>query len=122
MLEDEEITEGHARALIPLPNKDKMLELASLVVKNDLSVRQLEELVRNIPLTAKLEAAFPKKISPRSEFDDEIALLSANYNLNIKIAGSKKNVGLFIKGLKKWQVHLMLEYIEQHSEELFPRE
>ncbi|MDR3279141.1 MAG: ParB/RepB/Spo0J family partition protein [Synergistaceae bacterium] len=122
MLESGEITEGHGRALLALPNTDKMVELAELVIKSGLNVRQLEEMVRNLPLTAKLDAAFPTKPAPRSEFDDEIALLSANYNLNIKVAGNKKNMGLVIKGLKKWQLHLLFEYLEQHSEELFPRE
>jgi ParB family chromosome partitioning protein len=121
MLEKGIITEGHARALLALPSADKMTEFASLVEKNDLSVRQLEEMIRRLPIAAKMDAAFPKKISP-SEFEEEIALLNTNYNLNIKVAGNKKNMGIVIKGLKKWQVQLLLEYIEDHNEELFPRE
>jgi ParB family chromosome partitioning protein len=122
MLEAYEITEGHARALLALPDADKMLECAILAVKNGLNVRQLEDIVRNMQLTAKIEAAFPKKPTLDSEFEEEIAILSANYKLNIRVAGNKKNMGLVIKGLKKWQIQLLLEYIEQHNEELFPRE
>jgi ParB family chromosome partitioning protein len=121
MLEKGTITEGHARALLALPSIDKMTEFASLVEKNDLSVRQLEEMIRRLPMAAKMDAAFPKKVS-QSEFEEEIALLNTNYNLNIKVAGNKKNMGIVIKGLKKWQVQLLLEYIENHNEELFPRE
>jgi ParB family chromosome partitioning protein len=122
MMETGELTEGHARALLALPDADKMIEFAGIAVKDNLNVRQLEDMVRNLPLTAKFDAVFPKKAAPRGEFADEIALLNANYNLNIKVAGGRKNMGLVIKGLKKWQVQLFLEYIEQHSEELFPRE
>jgi hypothetical protein len=99
-----------------------MIEYANITSKNFLNVRQLEDLIRRIAITEKMEAAFPQKPLQPSEFEEEIALLNANYNLNIKIAGTKKNLGLVIKGLKKWQVQLLLEYIEEHSEELFPRE
>jgi ParB family chromosome partitioning protein len=122
MLDSNEISEGHARALLSLPDTDKMIEYANIVSKNFLNVRQLEDMIRRIAITEKMEAAFPEKPIPPSEFEEEIALLNTNYNLNIKIAGTKKNLGLVIKGLKKWQVQLLLEYIEEHSEELFPRE
>jgi len=122
MLESADITEGHARALLAVPKPEKMIELAELVNKNGLNVRQLEELVRRLPIAQKIEAAFPKKPPFPSEFEEEIALLNTNYNLNIKVAGTKRNMGIIIRGLKKWQVQLLLEYIEDHNEELFPRE
>lgn len=122
MLDSGTLTEGHARALLSLPNDEKMLEFANLASQNALNVRQLEDMVRRLPLAEKFEAAFPKRPSPLSEFEEEIALLNTNYNLNIKVAGNKKNMGLMIKGLKKWQIRLFLEYIEDHNQELFPRE
>jgi ParB family chromosome partitioning protein len=122
MLDSNEISEGHARALLSLPSTDKMIEYAKLVSENYLNVRQLEEMIRRSANAAKFEAALPKKSPSPVYFEEEIALLNTNYNLNIKIAGSKKSLGLVIKGLKKWQVQLLLEYIEEHNEELFPRE
>jgi ParB family chromosome partitioning protein len=122
MLDSGVLSEGHARALLALQNPEKILELANLASGNGLNVRQLEELVRRIPIAEKFEAAFPERPSPLSEFEEEIALLNTNYNLDIKVAGNKKNMGLVIKGLKKWQIRLLLEYIEEHNQELFPRE
>ncbi|MDR1579434.1 MAG: ParB/RepB/Spo0J family partition protein [Synergistaceae bacterium] len=122
MLDSGILSEGHARALLTLPNDEKIFELANLVSENGLNVRQLEEMVRRLPAAEKFEAAFPKRPSPPSEFEEEIALLNTNYNLDIKLAGNKKNIGLVIKGLKKWQIRLLLEYIEEHSQELFPRD
>jgi ParB family chromosome partitioning protein len=122
MLDAGALTEGHARALLSLPNKEKMLEFANLASQNGLNVRQLEDMVRRLPVAEKYEAAFPKRPSPPTEFEEEIALLSTNYNLDIKVAGNKKNMGVVIKGLKKWQIRLLLEYIEDHNQELFPRE
>ena len=122
MMESGAISEGHARTLLTVPTIEKMIELAELTDSKGLNVRQLEEYVRRLPLTEKIEAAFPKKPLAQSEFEEEIAMLNTNYNLNIKIAGNKKNMGLIIKGLKRWQVQRLLEYIEDHNEELFPRE
>ena len=122
MLESGSISEGHARALLALPKPEDMIELAEWAHKKELNVRQLEEIVRRLPLTRKIESAFPAKPPDPLEFEEEIALLNTNYNLNIKIAGNKRNMGITIKGLKKWQVQLLLEYIEENNEILFPRE
>ena len=122
MLENEEITEGHARALLSLPSADKILEYANLVVQRNLNVRQLEELVRNATAAAKIAAALPRKAAPVSDFADEIDRLQRNFKLTVRIGGGRKSMGLFIKGLKKWQVQMLLEFIENSGEELFPRE
>jgi ParB family chromosome partitioning protein len=122
MLESSILTEGHARALLSLPNDEKIIEFANLAAQNGLNVRQLEDMVRRLPIAEKYEAVFPKRPTPPSEFEEEIALLNTNYNLDIKVAGNTKNMGLVIKGLKKWQIRLLLEYLEEHNQELFPRE
>ncbi len=44
-LSAEEISEGHARALLPLPNAEAQLAAYATVVRKNLSVRQTEELV-----------------------------------------------------------------------------
>lgn len=44
-LSAEEISEGHARALLPLPNAEAQLAAYAQVVRKNLSVRQTEELV-----------------------------------------------------------------------------
>ncbi|MDR1472533.1 MAG: ParB/RepB/Spo0J family partition protein [Synergistaceae bacterium] len=122
MLENDGITEGHARALLSLPNAEKMIEYASMTAEKSLNVRQLEELVRNAQQADKISAAFPRRENQPGDFAEEINKLHANYKLNIRVAGNRKNMGILIKGLKRWQIQLLLEYIEQHNEELFPRE
>jgi ParB family chromosome partitioning protein len=122
MLENEEITEGHARALLSLPSADKIVDFANITVQRGLNVRQLEQLVKNTSTEAKIDAAFPGKEQGESEFQDEITRLKNNYKLIISVADGRKGMGVVIKGLKKWQVQLLFEYIERHSDELFPRE
>ncbi len=56
------LTEGHARALLGLPDADLLVQAAQQVVARDLTVRQTEELVRR--LSASLE---PATVEPDEE-------------------------------------------------------
>lgn len=44
---EKEISMGHARALVALDNEKKQLEIFDKIVENNLSVRQVEELIRD---------------------------------------------------------------------------
>jgi len=48
LLADGVLTEGHARALLGLPDEDAMVAAAGVVVSRGLTVRQTEELVRRL--------------------------------------------------------------------------
>lgn len=48
-VKQDKISAGHARALLMLDNEEDMLELAELIYKKDLSVRQAEKLVKKKP-------------------------------------------------------------------------
>ena len=122
MLNNETISEGHTRALLSLPSTDKIIDFARMTAEKELNVRQLEHLVRSQAAAAKLDAILPRKADPESEFDDTIERFSNDYKVTVKIGGNRKNMGLMIKGLKKWQIELLLEYIDRNREELFPKE
>lgn len=57
-----ELSEGHARALLGVPDENKLLELAEKVTRGRLSVRQTEELVRG----AKTKDKNPPKATAKS--------------------------------------------------------
>lgn len=46
MVQEEKISMGHARAILGLENEDKMLPLAEMTAEKELSVREVEALVR----------------------------------------------------------------------------
>lgn len=48
-VKQDKISAGHARALLMLDNEEDMLELADLIYKKDLSVRQAEKLAKKKP-------------------------------------------------------------------------
>ncbi len=46
LVQDEKLSMGHARALLGLENEDQMLPLAEMAIQKELSVREIEALVR----------------------------------------------------------------------------
>ncbi len=59
MVIDEQISSGHARALIPVEDPEEQFQLAQQVFDQKLSVRETEKLVKNLGKTSKKKA--PKK-------------------------------------------------------------
>lgn len=67
MVEDGDISPGHARALLAIKDEAEQLKLATKVYENSLSVRQTED------LSAKILAAMEKQEQPQEQLDtDEI--------------------------------------------------
>jgi len=66
LLEQRSIEMGHARALLGLNSRRQQIEVATLVAKKGLSVRDTEALVRRllVPASAKTEAGEPKQVDP----------------------------------------------------------
>ena len=54
------ISAGHAKALLPLENEDKMISLCNTIIKDNLSVREVEKIVKSM-LTEKKQKKKMKK-------------------------------------------------------------
>lgn len=75
---EKEISMGHARALVALDNEKKQLEIFDKIVENNLSVRQVEELIRDGKTSStdsKKEKDKPKhKVTEvQNEFTDRLS-------------------------------------------------
>ncbi len=68
---DKDITMGHARALLSVENEDKQLAIFAMVLENELSVRQLEEMARDEKLNFKPKVSRVEK--PLTIEDKQIA-------------------------------------------------
>lgn len=80
------LSAGHARALLSIEDQAKREEIADLIIKNNLSVRETEKLVKKKPVR-------PRKKSTRANFYDEAELALKDVlgrKVNIK---KKKNGG-----------------------------
>ncbi len=69
LVQDEKLSMGHARAILGLSNEEKMFPLAQMTIEKELSVREVETLVRKyntvpeeIPETVEDNAAMQRRI------------------------------------------------------------
>ena len=87
-----DISMGHARALVTIDEEKKQIAIARKIVKEGLSVRQVEELVKG-----KKEAAVPSKkaLAPDLSFTQQKIKedLSDFLNTNVQLQSSSKGKG-----------------------------
>ncbi|MCS6823816.1 MAG: ParB/RepB/Spo0J family partition protein [Cytophagaceae bacterium] len=96
-LRDDEISMGHARAIINIEKAEDQLAIFKRIVKEDLSVRKTEELVRELAEAKKKNTASetakekPKKSNP--EIVHLQNKLSSHFGTKISIVIDEKNKG-----------------------------
>jgi len=87
-IKDKKIDMGHARAILGLPEPAAQLNLYELILKNDFTVRRVEELVRNFIETGDFEAkakpAEPNPVKSLPEFGELQHQLSKVFGTNVQ--------------------------------------
>ena len=90
MVKNNLISPGHARALLGFENQELIIQTAKRIVKEDLSVREVETLVKN-----SQKAPNVPKQQKRDKFFSEVELaLVENLGRKVKIKESKKDSGV----------------------------
>lgn len=90
MIKNNLISPGHARALLGFDSENMIIQTAKLIVKEDLSVREVETMVKNSKKAPKI----PKQ-QKRDKFFSEVELaLVENLGRKVKIKESKRDAGL----------------------------
>ncbi|MBK6281959.1 MAG: ParB/RepB/Spo0J family partition protein [Draconibacterium sp.] len=85
---DKQISMGHARAIINIENPDKQTLIYNQIIKMGLSVRRVEEIVRNIGNEAQNEPVetekqkFPKEYKPIKKQLDKIFSSKVDFSMN----------------------------------------
>ncbi len=93
MLQNGQLTEGHARALLGLKSTDQMVELAHRVQRERLTVRKTEELVRDIVEGRAEQPASPREKSNQAqptEFEEASRLMREVLELPVKVKRSRR--------------------------------
>lgn len=91
LVKDAMISAGHARALLPLGDEDKMLEIANEIIRKDLSVREVERMVK---LLGKVDTSNEKRTKKRDVYFDEVELaLSDVMGRKVKVFVGKGSKG-----------------------------
>ena len=83
MILDNQISMGHARVLSKLENEDRIIEIANLIVKNELSVRQVEELGKKEKKTKQIKRTVK---NPYKKYEKT---LKSKYGYNVSIKNNK---------------------------------
>ena len=90
-LRDDFISMGHARSIINIDDKTKQLVILKEIIDKDLSVRQVEELVRSLN-TKSIKTKKQKNVLPLS-FITQADNLSKSLNTKVKIDRNNKGKG-----------------------------
>ncbi len=92
ILADNEITVGHARALLPLEDEHKICETADIIKSQNLSVREAEQLVKKLLDGAKNKSV---KTKSRNVFYDEVEIaLRDTLGRKIKVKNKNQKSGI----------------------------
>jgi len=115
-LRDAQISMGHARSLINIEDKDLQLEMLYEIIDHDLSVRQIEQLVK-----ARTSAPVNRRTIPVTEnkagaYDEWAKRFTGLLDLNIKFNQKKNGTGELVIPFKseKELAHLA-ELLEKKS-------
>jgi ParB family transcriptional regulator, chromosome partitioning protein len=98
-LRNGDLTMGHARALINIENEDQQLDIYNQIVLNDLSVRDVEDLVRGVKseITKSSPSKSAKKENDKAELSFEqkqiVEDLRAVFNTKVMINRDAKGKG-----------------------------
>ena len=94
-LRDNKISMGHARAIISIENSDTQLHIFKKIIAEDLSVRKVEELVRDLMLPAKSSKSTEKPASTQSTEIKQLQSTLSNHfgtKVNVKSDGKKGEI------------------------------
>ena len=92
-LKDDQISMGHARALINISDDETKLRMLKKIIEQNLSVRQVEEMVR---ANAKPSSKSSKKIQLPEEYLQNKAQLIDFFNTKVDIKRNGNGLGNII--------------------------
>jgi ParB family chromosome partitioning protein len=96
-LRDDEISMGHARALINIENTEDQLAIYNKITKEDLSVRKVEELVRELGKGKEKKETAPVKSVTAKNINAELqqlqSKLSSHFGTKVAVKGEDGNKG-----------------------------
>lgn len=95
-LRQRKISMGHARAIINVEKVEKQIEIFEEIVKNDYSVRKVEELVRDLDKAAGEKTKPKKETSAVEGYDALKQQLSNFFRTNIQFTRTDKGTGKIV--------------------------
>lgn len=106
-----QVSMGHARALVNVDTVDKQLYIFNEIVKNGLSVRQTEELVRKLYKNGSPAAKGNNEPSLPPAFKKIEDTLASHFSAKVKLSHSKKGNGSIL--IEYYSIHDLNKILEQ---------
>ncbi len=95
-LRERQITMGHARALINIEDQKARIRIFNQIIKNDLSVRKVEEMVRQLIQGEDKKKEEKKRDELPAEYEDLRQQLSNFFKTNIQFSRNNKGNGKIV--------------------------
>jgi ParB family chromosome partitioning protein len=112
---DNRISMGHARAIINVENSDQQLYIFKRALAEDLSVRKVEELVRELASTKKEEKSTTTPVaSANREINQLQSRLSSHFGTRIVIKSDGKKGEIKIPFLSVEDLNRILDILKMH--------
>lgn len=110
---DENITMGHARAIVNINDTAKQLEVFKKIIRDDLNVRQVEKLVRDMQDEDKELTKNPQDKSPQLSYELKQlqGKLSSHFGTKVSISDKGKRGELRIPFLSYEDLNRILEIL-----------
>jgi ParB family chromosome partitioning protein len=114
-----EISEGHARALLGLPDDERRLHAWQEVLARDLTVRQTEELVRRLRDAPEKDEQPPNETTPKRPTDPLLAdledRLQRSLGTQVRLERSRKGGRIVIRFYGDEDLEALLDRLLQDS-------
>ncbi|MEJ7691453.1 ParB/RepB/Spo0J family partition protein [Daejeonella sp.] len=112
-IRDKDISMGHARALISVENPDQQLYIFQEIINRGLSVRKVEELVRQIEKSGKQKGFVSKKEGISFQYMKIQDDLASKFATNVKLKLKEKGTGsIEITFMSDDDLHRILEMLD----------
>lgn len=112
-LRDNRISMGHARAIVSVENPDSQLFIFKKMVSEDLSVRKVEELARQVGVVPKEEVSQkPTSAGPPREISQLQSKLSSHFGTKVKVNSDGKRGDIRIPFLSVEDLNRILDILK----------
>lgn len=107
MLVSEELSSGHARALLSLEDKELQFKAAKEILEKNLSVRETEKLVKKLMTRSK-----PKAVKKNEEFQNIEEKLKDIFGTKVKLVNNNKRGKIMIEYYSNDELERILELVD----------
>lgn len=111
-LRDNRISMGHARAIVSVENPDSQLFIFKKMVSEDLSVRKVEELARQVGIAPKEEVKPTTTSGPPREISQLQSKLSSHFGTKVKVNSDGKKGDIRIPFLSVEDLNRILDILK----------